>query len=167
MYRIDVETSVYPVAADDLSAAADVTLKGQQVAPGAALTIALTDDEAITRLNRDYRGVDAPTDVLSFPTAQRTPGSPVAATYLGDLVIAYPYASAQADRLGHPVAQTLALLVVHGTLHLLGHDHATPSEQARMWAAQATALRALDVPLDIVPALETPDDNQSERHDQP
>jgi probable rRNA maturation factor len=69
-------------------------------------------------------------------------------------VIAFPYASAQAAREGHHLGDSLSLLVVHGTLHLIGYDHDTPAARAAMWAAQEAALRALDVPLEIVPALE-------------
>ena len=76
------------------------------------------------------------------------------APYLGDLVIAYPYASAQATGLGHPLADSLALLVVHGTLHLLGYDHDTTESRAAMWAAQARALTTLNISPEIVPSLE-------------
>ncbi|MFN8564627.1 MAG: rRNA maturation RNase YbeY [Anaerolineae bacterium] len=77
--------------------------------------------------------------------------------YLGDLVIAYPYAAAQAQREGHALDDSLALLVVHGTLHLLGYDHDTPEHRAHMWAAQELALLALGISPEIVPALENRD----------
>jgi probable rRNA maturation factor len=80
------------------------------------------------------------------------PDEPV---YLGDLVIAYPYAQAQAQREGHDMMHSLLLLVVHGTLHLLGYDHDTVSNRAAMWAAQDRVLAALGVPLAIVPSLES------------
>lgn len=114
------------------------------------MTVAITDNDAVADLNRRFRGVDAPTDVLSFPM-DSMPGD---VPYLGDLVIAYPYAKAQAEREGHGLSDSLALLVVHGTLHLLGYDHDTPERKAEMWAAQESALIALDVPIEIVPALE-------------
>jgi len=74
--------------------------------------------------------------------------------YLGDLIIAYPYALAQAQREGHDAMQSFSLLVVHGTLHLLGYDHDTLENRAEMWAAQETALMALGISTAIVPSLE-------------
>jgi len=69
-------------------------------------------------------------------------------------VIAYPYASAQAAREGHKLDDSLALLVVHGTLHLLGYDHDTQMRKVEMWEKQETALIALGISPEIVPALE-------------
>ena len=112
----------------------------------------VTSDEAVQQLNRDYRGVDAPTDVLSFAAQESSDEEPelvlppeVAAelaAYLGDIVIAYPYAARQAARFGNSVAAELRLLTVHGVLHLLGYDHATPAEEAAMWAIQEQVLAA-------------------------
>ncbi len=134
-----------------LQAAAALVLARHEGDSEADMTIAVTDDESITDLNRQYRGTDAPTDVLSFPMDA---AMPTETRYLGDLVIAYPYASAQAAREGHALADSLTLLVVHGTLHLLGYDHDTQEHRAEMWAAQEAALIALGVPPEIVPALE-------------
>ena len=74
--------------------------------------------------------------------------------YLGDLIIAYPYAQAQAVREAQDLMQSLALLVVHGTLHLLGYDHDSPAGREAMWSAQDQALRSLDLPLSLVPSYE-------------
>ncbi|HRF98864.1 MAG TPA: rRNA maturation RNase YbeY, partial [Aggregatilineales bacterium] len=74
--------------------------------------------------------------------------------YLGDLIIAYPYAKAQAEKVGQNFTDNLSLLVVHGTLHLLGYDHDTPESKADMWAEQADALRILGISEGIVPPLE-------------
>ncbi|RME58721.1 MAG: rRNA maturation RNase YbeY [Caldilineae bacterium] len=117
----------------------------------ASLAIVVTDDEQVRALNRDYRGVDAATDVLSFAAQEgdSLPGvlPPELAAELqenlGDIFIAYPYASTQAERYGHSMAAELQLLVVHGCLHLLGYDHDTPARQAEMWAAQAAILAPL------------------------
>ncbi|RMG87871.1 MAG: rRNA maturation RNase YbeY, partial [Chloroflexi bacterium] len=68
--------------------------------------------------------------------------------------IAYPYASAQAERLGHNLNDSLALLVIHGTLHLLGFEHDTIEAKQAMWDAQAQALTALGIATSIVPDLE-------------
>jgi probable rRNA maturation factor len=107
----------------------------------ADMTIVLTDDEQLHKLNREYLGVDAPTDVLSFPAAEEDPetGTP----YLGDILISIPRAKQQAETAGHSVEDEVQLLVVHGTLHLLGHDHAEAAEKARMWKAQAEVMSGL------------------------
>ena len=103
------------------------------------LTLVLTDDDGIQLLNRQYRGTDAPTDVLAF-AAQEDAGdfitAPEATSYLGDVIISYPRAAAQARERGHPAQQEVHLLIVHGILHLLGYDHAETSEKAVMWARQ-------------------------------
>lgn len=117
----------------------------------AALAVVVTDDETVRRLNRDYRGVDASTDVLSFAAqeGEELDGSlpPELAAELkenlGDLFIAFPYAATQAERYGHSMEAELQLLVVHGCLHLLGYDHDSPERQAKMWGAQAEILARL------------------------
>ena len=154
-FQIDVQNEgAYPVDADRLRGAARAVLSAHDVAPGSALTVVITGDDDVAALNRQYRGIDAPTDVLSFPADAPPVDEENAAPYLGDLVIAFPYASAQAAREGHDLMDSLSLLVVHGTLHLLGYDHGDPAEKAEMWAAQADALQALGVPVSIVPGLE-------------
>ena len=105
------------------------------------LTLVLTDDDQLHRLNRDFLGVDAPTDVLSFPASETDPET--GACYLGDILLSIPRAAAQARAAGHPLADEARLLVVHGVLHLLGHDHAEADEKARMWKAQAEILENL------------------------
>jgi probable rRNA maturation factor len=116
-------------------------LKHQKESPDVDLSIVLADDARLHELNRDYLGVDAPTDVLSFPASETDPdtGSP----YIGDIIISVPYAAKGAAKAGHPVESELQLLVVHGVLHLLGHDHAEPKEKAKMWKAQAEILETL------------------------
>jgi probable rRNA maturation factor len=155
-FQIEVHNEQgYPVDADALVRAALTVLAAHEIEPDSTMTIVIEDDAAIAALNRQFRGVDAPTDVLSFPMdAPPMPGEP---PYLGDLMIAFPYAQAQASREGFSHAHGLLLLVVHGTLHLLGYDHDMPENRAAMWEAQAEALTALDVPLSIVPRLEESD----------
>ena len=115
---------------------------GLESAPtNADITIVLTDDAQLHELNRDYLGVDAPTDVLSFPASESDPET--GAPYLGDILISIPRAMQQAQTAGHPVEAEVQLLVVHGTLHLLGYDHAEAEEKARMWDAQADVLERL------------------------
>ncbi len=165
MYEIDVQNDEdYPVDEARLRAAASCVLSRVGAASGSALTIVIGDDEQVAALNRQFRGIDSTTDVLSFPAAPPLPGIPDSAPYLGDLIIAFPYASEQARALDHPLSDSLALLVVHGVLHLLGFDHDTPVQRAQMWAEQAAALETLGIALDLVPTLEhapSDDDEQS------
>jgi probable rRNA maturation factor len=105
------------------------------------LTILQTDDAHLQVLNREYLHQDAPTDVLSFPAGEPDPET--GALYLGDIVLSIPRAAAQAREAGHSLEDEAQLLVVHGVLHLLGHDHAGPSDKERMWAAQGAALERL------------------------
>lgn len=107
------------------------------------LTLVITDDEGIQALNRSFLGVDAPTDVLSFSALDDSGPfvtAPEAGHYLGDVIISYPRAQAQAMDHGHRVETELKLLVVHGILHLLGYDHAEEEEKAIMWARQNVIL---------------------------
>jgi probable rRNA maturation factor len=121
--------------------AAAEALRHQGVLQDADLTIVLTDDTQLHTLNRDYLDVDAPTDVLSFPSDQTDPET--GSRYLGDILVSVERAAAQAAGAGHAVEAEAQLLVVHGILHLLGHDHAEPEEKARMWKAQAEILSKL------------------------
>ena len=116
-------------------------LKHQKESPDVDLSIVLADDARVHELNRDYLDVDAPTDVLSFPASETDPET--GARYIGDIIISVPYAAKGAVKAGHPVESELQLLVVHGVLHLLGHDHAEPKEKARMWKAQTEILESL------------------------
>ncbi|MCU0512819.1 MAG: rRNA maturation RNase YbeY [Anaerolineae bacterium] len=156
MFTIEIQNDhAFPLAADRLAQAARAALALHDLPPESSLNIVITTDAAVQALNRQFRQVDAPTDVLSFPAELPPAGVDDDTTCLGDLLIAYPYARAQAERAGHPLPDSLALLVVHGTLHLLGYDHDTPPGRAEMWAVQAEALAALGIDERIVPALET------------
>jgi probable rRNA maturation factor len=123
-----------------LQRAARLTLE-KESAPDDDITIVLADDEQLRALNRDYLGIDAPTDVLSFPASELDPET--GARYLGDILISVERAASQAQAAGHALEAELQLLVVHGVLHLLGHDHAEAQEKARMWAAQDEVLKRL------------------------
>ncbi len=142
-YRIHIhidEDFAGDVPARWLRAAACAALKQQRAASG-SLTIVLGGDETLQALNRQYLGQDHPTDVLSFPAETDDPDQ--SGRYFGDIAISYPRARAQAAAGSHPVAAELQLLTVHGVLHLLGNDHTTPAEQARMWQTQAEILTVL------------------------
>ena len=107
------------------------------------MSVVLTDDSHIQALDRDFLGIDAPTDVLSFPADEADPET--GRWYLGDVVVSLPRAAEQASQRGHALEAEVQLLVVHGVLHLLGYDHAQAEEKTRMWAAQAEALERLGV----------------------
>ena len=98
------------------------------------LSLIVTDDEAIRKLNRQFRGVDAPTDVLAFGAGaeEHFVTAPESPPYLGDVVISYERALAQAEELGHPVAEELKLFAIHGILHLLGYDHQEEADAQMM-----------------------------------
>lgn len=122
---------------------------GRGGAPDAEVTLVIANDELLHQLNRDYRGIDGPTDVLSFAANEESEGedvfvtAPEALNYLGDIIISFPTAERQAVAVGHSVDDELSLLTVHGVLHLLGYDHASPEEEADMWAQQEQILASL------------------------
>lgn len=107
------------------------------------LTITIGSDNFIHELNKTYRNVDRPTDVLSFSEEYEIPGTNL--IYLGDIAISYPTADAQATEAGHSVDDELILLAVHGVLHLLGYDHHDELEKKEMWKIQSQVLDALGI----------------------
>jgi probable rRNA maturation factor len=119
-----------------LKQAANAALDQQRTTDRVELTIVIAGNAQLRTLNRQFRHIDAPTDVLSFNAADET-------AYLGDVIISYPQAKAQARAGGHPIEAELQLLVVHGVLHLLGYDHDTAAKKAQMWQTQAAALRSI------------------------
>ena len=94
---------------------------------GWELTLRVSGDRELRRLNRRFLGEDHATDVLSFPSGERAPGA-----YLGDIVISWPAVIRQAGEFGHPEDSELGLLAVHGFLHVLGWDHSSAREEAEM-----------------------------------
>ncbi|HVF25150.1 MAG TPA: rRNA maturation RNase YbeY, partial [Anaerolineales bacterium] len=127
--------SEFPFQEDLLERAARTTLEYEGETLDSELTIVLTNDARLQELNRDFLGIDAPTDVLSFPASELDPET--GARYIGDILISITRAESQARAAGHSLESEAQLLVVHGVLHLLGHDHAEATEKARMWKAQA------------------------------
>ncbi|MCY3828399.1 MAG: rRNA maturation RNase YbeY [Rhodospirillaceae bacterium] len=136
--------------------AVDRALPGLDLA-GWELGIALTDDPGIRALNRDHRGVDRPTDVLSFPLDRPEPDRPapggipggipgsLPVGLLGDIVLSGETLRRDAGRLGRAPADHLTHLVVHGMLHLLGYDHETLPDAARMEGLEIAILAGLGV----------------------
>jgi probable rRNA maturation factor len=106
------------------------------------VSLVLTGDEGIRTLNRDYREVDRPTDVLAFPLAEpfelEDPGATV---FLGEIYVSVETARAQARAARRPLAREVAHLALHGLLHLLGHDHPTAAARRRMALLEARLLR--------------------------
>ena len=138
MIHIESES---PFPKDMLEQAARTALEHEGESVDSELTIVLTNDARLQELNRDYLGIDAPTDVLSFPASELDPET--GARYIGDILISIARAESQATAAGHSLESEVQLLVVHGVLHLLGHDHAEALEKARMWKAQAEVLERL------------------------
>ncbi len=124
--------------ADTLAAAVDgaLQLEGR---PGALVSVHLADDALLRELNRIYRGLDRPTDVLSFLLGEEEGAA------LGDVVLSRPRASAQAGAYGHSELRELCYLAVHGTLHLLGYDDADAEGEAAMAAKAEEVLGRLGV----------------------
>ena len=124
---LDLDVSALPVLAERV-------MTGEGVADGTALSILVTDDDQIRALNRQFLGIDEPTDVLSFPDEgdEQFPDAGEG-PYLGDIAIALPTAQRQAADLGHSVDAEVAHLLVHGLLHLRGYDHVgSADDEARM-----------------------------------
>ena len=126
-----------------IKAACVAALDGEGVIGPVILTITLVDDDEIRTINQQHRNIDTATDVLSFPlideaaTFMLPPGSP---RELGDVIVSYQRAVAQAAEYGHSVERELAYLIVHGVLHIMGHDHEVPAEQAAMREAEEAAM---------------------------
>ena len=114
----------------------------------AELAVMLTDDSGIRTLNSNWRGIDKPTNVLSFPalqpTAPQKPGD--APRMLGDIAIAYETMRREADEEGKPFDHHLSHLAVHGFLHLIGYDHENDDDAAAMQALEMEILAELGIP---------------------
>lgn len=114
----------------------------------AEVAVMLTDDDGIRTLNRNWRSIDKPTNVLSFPALQPTtaPGPDDAPRMLGDIAIAYETTRAEADAEHKPFAHHLSHLAVHGFLHLVGYDHETDGEAEAMEGLERKILAQLGIP---------------------
>ena len=129
------------------------TLDQENLDAPAEVSLTITDDARIQEMNRQYRQVDAPTDVLSFPLlsdddlsgAGEFVTAPDGVIHLGDVVVSLPRAREQAADYGHPLKREVGYLVVHGLLHLLGYDHETAEDQCRMRQREEEVLAAADL----------------------
>jgi probable rRNA maturation factor len=114
-------------------------------AEAAEVAIVLTDDSGIRTLNRDWRGIDKPTNVLSFPAVQ-APAGPAHPRTLGDIAIAYEITRREAENENKPFAHHLSHLAVHGFLHLVGYDHENDADAEKMETLEREILASLGVP---------------------
>lgn len=133
------------VSEEELISVARFVIGEMKVNPGAELSMVLLDTAAMADLHMRWMDLPGPTDVMSFPMDELEPGGrPDAAepgpSMLGDIVLCPQFAADQAKAAGHPLEHELALLTVHGVLHLLGYDHAEPDEEKEMFALQAQLL---------------------------
>ncbi len=112
----------------------------------AELSIVLADDDFVRGLNRDYRGRDRPTNVLSFSGRETGPQAEGAPVLLGDVIVAFETASKEAADEGKTLSQHLRHLVVHGVLHLMGRDHLTEADAEKMESMECRVLSGLGVP---------------------
>ncbi len=126
--------------------AVDAALRvtGLRHAGDCELSVVLTDDEAVHALNAEWRGKDRPTNVLSFPAFDLTPGDPLPAM-LGDIVIARGVVAREAEEAGKTFDDHLTHLIVHGFLHLAGWDHVTDAEAEAMEALERRVLARLGI----------------------
>ena len=122
--------------------------KAEGVASPYEVSLVFTDSETVTRLNRDYRGIEEPTDVLAFYMLPQRGVHlsfalpPDGITRLGEVIISYPQALQQAKEQGHSLERELALLIIHGILHLLGYDHEEPVEERKMREKESELLES-------------------------
>ena len=150
MHRISVYRQKrglgHPEAAKLVRRAARAALRAEGVDADCEISVMLTDDAGIHAVNRDQRGIDRPTDVLSFPLNELTEGAfdPAACEYdyetqriaLGDMVLSLERCAAQGEEYGHGFARELSYLTVHSVLHLLGYDHLDEGERKRHMRAR-------------------------------
>lgn len=126
-----------------LQRAAELTLNTVKTGAASDLSIIIGNDTFLKELNRKYRQVNAPTDVLSFPVNEKDPDTQ--SNYLGDIAISLQRASEQASSSGNSIEEELQLLVVHGTLHLLGYDHLEKVDKKKMQTVQDKILKQLGI----------------------
>ena len=128
------------------------TLVKENAPPNIEISLVVTGQERIQELNREYRGLDRPTDVLSFSMSEQKDeaepdafiGPPDDLLHLGEVIISYPQAVIQAKEHGHSIRKELAVLIVHGVLHILGFDHEKPDMEPAMAAKEKKILADLE-----------------------
>ncbi|MBQ2063579.1 MAG: rRNA maturation RNase YbeY [Firmicutes bacterium] len=136
-----------PVQAERFIEAAELVLQNEGLDPAfCEISVSFVDDETIREINRDNRGVDSVTDVLSFPQFDDLADIDQMRPYLlGDVVLCTAQAQRQAEEFGHSVDRELVYLFVHSMCHLVGYDHMTEEEKAEMRAAEEAVMAGLDL----------------------
>lgn len=164
-FRIDVQIFdefANVVSESNVTEPVSAALESESCDPHTHVSVVIADDEVVRELNRQHRGLDENTDVLSFSFTHEgeyygeeergghdpdvdfvLPPAENDDTSLGEIIISYPQTYRQAEQAGHPVGQELTVLLVHGVLHLLGYDHEELGDEAAMKAAAARAMRQL------------------------
>ena len=164
-FRIDVQ--IFDEFEDVVSEshvleAVSAAMESESCEPHTHVSVVIADDEVVRELNREHRGLDENTDVLSFSFTHEgqyygeeersahendvdfvLPPGEDEGVALGEIIISYPQTCLQADQAGHPAERELTILLVHGVLHLLGYDHEEPNDEAVMKAATARAMRGI------------------------
>lgn len=136
-----VDETEYQLDVERWSALVRDVLGASGVTGPAETNVVLVDVDVMTELNREHMGGDGPTDVLSFPIDDTPADGPAGSPRLvGDIVVCLDVAAANAPTHAGTLNDELALLLVHGTLHLLGHDHASDAERDEMWALERRLL---------------------------
>lgn len=139
-----------------IRAAVDAALAQATIRRPISLLVRLTDDAELHQLNQQFRGINAPTDVLSFASEQWLDGKlksrrGAGQFDLGEIYISLDHCAAQAQEHGHGIDEELTLLVIHGTLHLLGYDHLQGRRKRSMWSAQERAFALLGMTNPLAP----------------
>ena len=138
-----------------LQGVAGQVLTAEGVDPQSELGLVIVGQERVQQLNLTYLGRDEPTDVLAFsmlpgPSTEKETGSPPfvpppdSISHLGEVIISYPQAVIQAAECQHPVRKEIAILIIHGILHLLGYDHDLPEPEQRMKTREAEILKIIE-----------------------
>ena len=132
-----------------LTKAMNIVARNSKLSDNTEVDITIVTDEEIHVLNRDYRGVDRPTEVLSFALDEGEEEPEIlgseAEHLLGDVIISAERAAAQAEEFGHGLKREIVYLAVHGLLHLLGYDHMVEEDKVVMRAREEATLRELDL----------------------
>jgi len=139
-----------------LQSVAEQVLIAQEVSSDIELSLVITSQERVRQLNRDYLSRDEPTDVLAFSMLPELPAEgelgvppfitpPDGVLHLGEVIISYPQAVIQAEEHHHSVKKEIAILIIHGVLHLLGYEHDKPELERQMRAREAEILSQVEV----------------------
>ena len=159
--RLEIEWNVeeIPGVVEDLSRTAEECVKAEGIGKKVYAHLTITDHEEIRQINREYRGIDRATDVLSFPSTDCTPEKTLGHCekkllremdetgycFLGDIIISLPRAQEQAEEYGHSLKREMAYLTAHAMFHLMGYDHMEEEERIEMEQKQEEILQKVGI----------------------